>query len=461
MLKIKKLFFQIENNIDLVIKQDTPLGKDLFNMLLQQHYADIAMLLARLDQEYQVALFKKLPEEVAIDVFEELSETVQAGILVNLGQEKATMILKNVSSDELADLFDYLPDEDLKKYLRLIQRKQRHQIISRLNFEPESAGRIMNSEVITLQKDFTVKKSVRLLQRIGEKKELLQRIYVTDNQNMLVGYINLDDLMVNKPETPLRNIIQRNELIIDAHEDQEDVAKQIHHYGLLMAPIVDSQNHFLGVITADDVLDILEEEASEDVYKMSGITPVEHTYFETSMLRFVWQRGVWLIPLLLLQSVSGFIMQGYEQVVKHCFIISMFLTMLMGTGGNAGNQSSALVIRGLATGEITRKNGVRVLLKEFGVSAILATILVSFAFLRVYLQRNSFMEAVAVSVALFLVVLIAMFLGTLLPLILERFNLDPAHSAAPFLATIMDIVTVLLFCFVVSRLLGVVVVTPL
>jgi magnesium transporter len=423
-------------------------------MLLQQHHADIAMLLSRLSQDDQVALFKKLPTGTAINVFEELSETVQADILVKLDQEKASVILQKVSSEELADLFDYLPDEDLKKYLRLIQRKQRHQIISRLNFEHDSAGRMMNSEVITLQNDFTVKKSVRLLQRIGEKKELLQRIYITDNQNMLVGFINLDDLVVNKAEMSLKNIIQKNELIIDAHEDQEDVAKQIHHYGLLMAPVVDAQNHFLGVITADDVLDIVEEEASEDVYKMSGITPVEHNYFETSMLRFVWQRGVWLVPLLLLQSVSGFIMQGYQAVVERCFIISMFLTMLMGTGGNAGNQSSALVIRGLATGEISRKNGVRVLLKEFGVSLVLAVILVSFAFLRVYMSRHNVMEAIAVSIALFIVVLIAMFFGALLPLLLERFNFDPAHSAAPFLATIMDIVTVLIFCFVVSKLLG-------
>ena len=248
MLRIKKLFFQIENNLDQVIKEDSTLGKDLFRLLLSQHPADIALLITKLDDDLRADLFKKFTSDLSIKVFEELTENIQAEILVKLDIEDATAILKKVPADNLTELFDYLPDEDLKKYLRLLQRKQRTQIISRLNFEPESAGRIMNSEVVTLQKDFTVKKSISLLQRIGEKKELLQRIYVTDSDNRLVGYINLDDLVLNKPETPLKNIIHKNELCIDAHEDQESVAHQMHHYGLLSAPVVDSLNDFLGVI---------------------------------------------------------------------------------------------------------------------------------------------------------------------------------------------------------------------
>ncbi|MCK4650625.1 magnesium transporter [Candidatus Babeliales bacterium] len=454
MIKGKEPFFQIEKNIDLVIKQDTQLGSDLFNLLLEQHPADIAMLLGKIEYDDQISLFKKIPLDLEIKVFEELSEIVQADILVMLDQEKATLILKNVSSEKLADLFDYLPDEDLKKYLRLLQRKQRHQIISRLNFEPDSAGRIMNSEIVTLQKDFTVKKSIRLLQRLGEKRELLQRIYVTDGDNKLVGYINLDDLVLSQPDTLLKNIIHENELCIDVHEDQENVANQMHHYGLLMAPVVDEQNNFLGVITADDVLEIVKEEASEDVYKMSGMGPVEYTYFETPVWKLIWQRSTWLIALLLLQSVSSFIMSGYQDVVDKYFIITMFLTMLIGTGGNAGNQSSALVIRGLATGEMTRKNGLQVLLREFGIAIIMAFLLVVVGFSRVYIFRHDIMGAIAVSIALFIIVMVSIFLGALIPLLLERFNFDPAHSAAPFLATLMDIFGVLIYCFVVSKILG-------
>ena len=454
MLKIKKLFFQIEQNIGHIIKEDNLLGQDLFNILIKQHPADVAMLLSKLSDKNQLGLFNKLPKSLKTKVFKDLSESIQASILVQLDTEDATSILKRIATDRLTELFEYLSDDDLKKYLKLLQRKQRSRIISRLQFDPHCAGRIMNSDIISLQKDFTVKKSVDLLQRISEKKELLQRIYITDKNHKLAGYINLDDLILNKPDTVIKNILHKDELIIDAHEDQEDIAKQMHHYGLLTAPVVDENNNFLGVITADDVLEIVREEASEDVYKMSGISPVEHSYFETSAWKLIWQRTPWLIGLLLLQSVSSFIMSSYQDVVDKYFIITMFLTMLIGTGGNAGNQSSALVVRGLATGEISRKNSIKVLLREFGISLVIATLLVVVAFARVYILRQDLMSAIAVSISLFFIILMSMFLGTLLPILLERLNLDPAHSAAPFLATLMDILGVAIYCYIVSRILG-------
>ena len=456
MLKIKKLFFQIEKSIDHVIKEDIPLGKDLFELLLEQHPADIAVLFDRLSEENQFELFKKFPKTLETKVFEELSTNNQVDILVKMDSEDATAILKKVSTEKLTELFECLSDEDLKKYLKLLQKKQRTRIISRLNFEPDSAGRIMNSDVITLQKDFTIKESISLLQRLGEKKELLRRIFVTDKDHKLVGFVNLDDLVLNKPDKIIKSILQRSELIIDVNEDQEDVAHQMHHYGLLVAPVVDPFNHFLGVITADDVLEIVREEASEDVYKMSGIASVEaeYPYFETPIWKLVWQRSPWLIGLLLLQSVSSLIMSSYQHVIDKYFIISMFLTMLIGTGGNAGNQSSALVIRGLATGEMSRKNGLKILLREFSVSIVIAFLLVAVGFLRVYFFSHNLLGAFAISIALFIIVLMAMFLGTLLPLLLERLNLDPAHSAAPFLATLMDIFGVLIICIVASMLLG-------
>jgi len=454
MLKIKKLFFQIENNIESVIKENTALGFDLWKLILQEHPADIAVLFSRFDDQIQTTLFQKLPKDLQGKVFEEFSENAQINLLVKLDTDRATSILKKMHADKLTELFDLLPDEDLNKYLRLLQRRQRAQIISRSNFELDSAGRIMNSDVVTLQKDFTVKKAISLLQRIGEKKELLQRIYITDKENKIVGHIKLDDLVLNKPDTPLKSILLKNELCIGTHEDQEDVAHQMHHYGLLTAPVVDQHSHFLGVITADDVLEVVKEEASEDVYKMSGLSPVEHPYFETSIWRLLWQRAPWLVGLLLLQSISSFVMSGFESVVNKYFIISMFLTMLIGTGGNAGNQTSALVIRGLATGEITRKNGLKVLGREFGMSLLMASILVVVGFLRVYAFKPDLLSAASVSLALFLIVITSMLFGAFLPLLLERFNLDPAHSAAPFLATLMDIFGVLIYCFVVSQILG-------
>jgi magnesium transporter len=455
MLKIKKILFQIENNIDAVIAQETTLGSDLWQILLAQHYADVAMLISKLHTSRQLALFKKLPKELAIKVFRKLPQVLQAELLILLELETAASLLKNMPSDELTDLFDYLSDEDLEKYLRLLQAKQRSQILSLLSFNPRSAGGRMNSDVITLQKDFTVRKSVELLQRLGPTKTFEQRMYVTNKDNVLVGYVTLDRLVVSKPETPLAQITNPNELVVSVDEDQEDVANQMHHYGLLYVPVVDKHNHFLGVITADDVFEIIKEEGSEDAYKMFGLIPTDQGYFATPIWRLVWQRSQWLVPLLVLQSLSSFIMGSYEAMLSQYTIIAVYLTMLIGTGGNAGNQSATIVIRGLTTREISRRNGWRVLQREMMSAFLMALILGSVGFIRVFWSGGGdLLSSIAISLSLMLIVMMSMALGALIPLMLDRFDVDPAHSAAPFLATLMDVLGVLILCFVCSKLLG-------
>lgn len=451
---VTEILSQIESNIKAVIHEDSPKGLELWKKLLHQHHADIAQLIEKLDEPKQKNLFNKLPRTIAIKVFQELPEKIQASILKKIVPDEAAAIFQKMTSDQLTDLFDYVSDEDLKKYLKLIQRKQRSKIISLLNLNPDSAGRIMNSDVLTLQRDFTVKKSISLLQRINLPKETLRRIYVTNRENVLVGYINLEDLVINKPETPLTRITNKNELLIGVHEDREEVAKQMHHYGLLSAPVVDENNNFLGVITADDIVDIVEEEASEDVYKMSGLAPVEHSYFHTSFSKLFMQRSVWLGGLLVLQSLSGYILSQYQTLIQSHIFLSFFYTMLIGTGGNAGNQSATLVIRGLATGEISRKNAVRVLIREFWMSIVIAFILFAITFARIYFVCPNITSTIAIGISLFLIINMSMILGTFIPFMLERLNVDPAHSAAPFLATLMDILGILIYCAVCSRILG-------
>ncbi len=451
---IEEVLAQIESDIKSVIQESTPVGLELWKKLLHQHHADVAGLMERLDSSKQKDLFKKFPRAIAIKVFKELPETIQAFLIINIPLEEASVILQKMPSDKLTDLFDHLSDENLKTYLKLIQRKQRNKVISLLTLDPESAGRIMNSDVTTLQRDFTVKKSISLLQRIDLPKKTLGRIYVTNRENILVGYINLEELVLNKPDTPLVNIIHRNELLIGAYEDQEEVARQMHHYGLLSAPVIDKHNHFLGAITADDIVDIVEEEASEDVYKMSGLTPVEHSYFQTSFKSMFLQRSIWLGSLLLLQSLSGIILSKYQALIHSHLFLSFFYTMLIGTGGNAGNQSATLVIRGLATGEISRKNASRVIIREFGMSIFIALMLLVITILRIYFISPDISSTIAISLSLFLIINMSMVLGTFIPFFLERLGIDPAHSAAPFLSTLMDILGILIYCAVCSKILG-------
>jgi magnesium transporter len=453
MLTIKKILFQIENNIDVVISEATTLGKDLWLILLAQHYADVAMLVSKLEDQQQVDLFKKLPRELSIKVFRKLPQQQQAVLLLALELDQAAIVLKNMPADELTDLFDYLSDDDLEKYLKLLQSKQRNQILSLLSFNPRSAGGRMNSDMITLQKEFTVRRSVELLQRLSHTKTVMQRMYVTNKDDVLVGYVTLDRLVLSKPETLIAHIMGHNELVVSVDEDQEDVANQMHHYSLLYAPVVDKHNHFLGVITADDVFEIIREEGSEDVYKMFGLIPVDQGYLAAPIWRFVWQRGIWLVGLLILQSASGFILASYNDMISKYTIIAVFLTMLIGTGGNAGNQSAIVVIRGLTTKEISRRNAYRVFLRELLIGFLMALFLVVVAFARVYWSYRDLLSALVISVSLFLVVMTSVGLGALIPILFERFDIDPAHTAAPFLATIMDILGVLIYCFVCSKLL--------
>ena len=454
MVEIKKILLQIENNINAVIDGSDELGLDLWHVLVQMHPADVATLIEQLSFAQGLAVLKKLPKELLVNAFEYLESTVQAEMLVLLDTDHAASILNKMAADELTDFLDYLSDTDLEKYLKLLQKKERDRIMSLLSFNPQSAGGRMNSDVISLQKDFTVKKCVDLLQRLGPHKDVMERIYVTNKDHVLVGHITLDKLVLTKPETYLSQIIQKNELAVFVDEDQEDVADQIHHYDLPSVPVVDKQNHFLGVITVQDVVDIIKEEESEDVYKMSGLaSSVSHSYFSTPAWRLILHRSVWLVSLMLFQSISSLIMGKYDAMIRNHAIISFFLTMLTGTGGNAGNQSATLVIRGLINNEISRHNATKVLWREFGIGIVMAGILSVFGFLRVYYFYNDIVSAIAINLSLFFIVITSMILGTLIPIILERFNIDPAHSAAPFLATLMDIFGVLIYCFICSKIL--------
>ena len=454
MIEAKKILFQIENNLDAVISQETALGVDLWQILLEQHPADIAALIERLTHEDQVALFKALPRDLSVNVYKNILVEMQALILPELELDHATSILNNMPVDELTDLFDELSDEDLEKYLKLLQKRERTRIISMLNFDPRSAGGRMNSDVITLQKDFTVKKSIGLLQRLGSKNDLVtERLYITNKDHVLVGHITLDKLVLNRPETLLVDIIQKNELHVFVDEDQEDVADQMHHYDLSSVPVVDKQNHFLGVITAQDVVDIIRQEETEDIYKMSGLSPSHSSYFSTPAWTLIVQRSVWLVSLMLLQSLSSLILGGYENMISSYAILTCFMTMLIGTGGNAGNQSATLVIRALTTNEIVSGDALKVLWREFRIAVVIAGLLAAIGFARVYWFCANLVAALAINISLFCIVVTSVVLGSMIPIFLDYLNVDPAHSAAPFLATIMDILGVLIYCFICSKIL--------
>jgi magnesium transporter len=438
------LLQELHQRVDELISPETPEAHERWAQFLELHPADIAQLLSMVSKEQCQQLFLRLPITLRIEVFGESSTSMKLFALSFLNDQDKAGILNNTPIDELTDLFDELSDDELKRYLTLLSTQDRQQVLSLMKFDPESAGGIMNTEVLTLLQDFTVEKCIHILQRLQPRRDLHQQIYVTDQENKLVGHIQLEDLVLKSPKDRLSSFLRENELVLFANEDREEVAKKMIHYGLMTAPVITSNERFLGVISSDTLVDVIEQEASEDVYRISAMTPIKYPYFETPFFRIFYERSYILIILLLAQSLSSMILKQYEATL--CGFLIYFITMLISTGGNSSSQTSALVIQGMAAGEITPGNVMRFLRRELRMAFMIAGVLSVFSFLRVYLTYGEFMGSIAVSVSLFFIVLLSVMLGAGIPILLKRLNIDPAYAAGPFLATLMDIFGLLIYC---------------
>ena len=445
------LLQEMQEHVDELITRNTPEAQVRWQQFISLHPADIAQFFSSIEKENAKKIFLTLPMALKIEVFGELSNAMKVFTLSFLPDQDKIGILNNTPIDELTDFFDELSDEELKDYLKLLSTQDRQSVLSLLKFDPESAGGIMDTDVLSLLQDFTVEKSIHVLQRLQPRRDLHQQIYVTDQENQLVGHIQLEDLVLKNPKDRLSSFLLKKELVVFADEDREEVAKKMIHYGLMTVPVVNEKNIFLGVISSDTLVDVIEQEASEDVYRISAMTPIKYPYFETSFFRIFYERSYILIILLLAQSVSSMIIKSYESVL--CGFLTLFITMLTSTGGNSSSQTSALVIQGLASGDITPNNIGRFLRREILMAFMIAAVLSIFSFLRVYFTYGRFMDSIAVSISLFFIVLLSVIFGSGIPIVLKRFNIDPAYAAGPFLATVMDIFGLLIYCYISKLIL--------
>jgi magnesium transporter len=418
--------------------------------LTSKHPADIASQIGQINNSELLEVFIELPSKLSTPVFEELETEQQIYLINNLESKESSQILQAISAPVLVTIFENLSEESLGRYLKQTQRKRRQAIIASLECKPETAGRLLNSELLTLQKDFTVKKSISLMQRLGKGLESKPWLYVKDEELRLAGYIEMHDLVLNKPETPLSNIMRKVAASANVKDDQEKVANLLKHYSMPSIPVVDDDNRFLGIISSQDAIEVVEEEMEEDAYKMSGLAANPKQDFWI----MVWQRSSWLVPLLVFQSVSGIILEQYQGLLEQNTILVFFITMLIGTGGNAGNQSSSLVVRGLVTGEINKNNFLSVIAKEFGISLAIGAILFVISVIRVLMFGGSMINAIAIALSLLGIVITSVMLGTIIPILLDKIGIDPAHSAAPFLATLMDVIGIIMYCTIAGLVLG-------
>ena len=446
-----KIFEQVMANLKAVIKQEPGLGRELWHELVKMHTADIAQLISDLNKNDFEGLFKSFPTEFQVQIFEYLTDPEKAFLLATIPDQNKISLLKQTPIDELIDLFEFLSNKDLKHIFNLLQKRDREQAISLMKFDAQSAGGMMDIDVISLTSDLTVEQSVKILQHIRPNQELHHQLYVTDKYNKLIGHINLEDLVIHHPKQLITEFLRKNEYIASVNDLQKDIVQKMTHYHLLSAPVVSSEDYFIGVVPSDALIEALEEEATEDIYKISAMTPIKQTYFETSFIRLVYDRCYILIILLLVESFSSTMLKAHEAALAGLVI---FIPMLVSTGGNTSSQTSALAIQGLASGEINFSNIMRFIRREFLMALVIALILGITSFARVFWSPDTQLaECLVVSLTLAIIVMTSVVLGSCIPLILKHYKIDPAFSAGPFLATMMDILGIFIYCYIAKLIL--------
>jgi len=349
-----------------------------------------------------------------------------------------------------------MPANIVKKILKSTKEEERKLINQFLKYPANSAGSIMTIEYVDLKKEMTVGEALAHIKETGLNKETIYTCYVTDNKRVLEGIISLRTLVVSNEDEILEDIMEKDVIKVNTHDDQESIAGIFMKYGFLALPVVDKENRLTGIITVDDIMDVIEQEATEDFQLMAAMSPSEEAYLDTDVFTLAKQRLPWLLILMISATFTGRIMLKFENVLASVVILSTFIPMLMDTGGNSGNQSSTLIIRGLAVGEITAKDWLKVLWKEIRISSIVGIVLSAVNFLRLILiERVELIIALTVSTTLLVTVITAKMVGGTLPLLAKKLRLDPAIMAGPLITTIVDAISLILYFLIAQKLLGI------
>ena len=407
---------------------------------------EISDLLNQFDKSELIIIFRLLSKDQSADVFSYL-EPEQQEIIINAVTDRETEVLfRNLYFDDMIDIIEEMPSNLVKKILKNTNSEDRYLINQFLNYPENSAGSIMTTEYVDLKKNMKVSQAIKEIRDTVEEKENIYTCYVISEDRKLEGVVSLKELITSEDDVTIESIMNRNFVSAHANDDQEMVADVIKKYDLIILPVVDIENRLLGIITIDDIIDVIEQEDTEDFHKMAGISPVEETYLKTSAFTMARQRIMWLIVLMISATFTGRIIKSYEDVLQSVVILSSFIPMLMDTGGNAGAQSSTIVVRALALGEVNIKDTFKILRKEFLISFIVAIVLAAINFLRIiYLTKTPLNVAITVSVTLVFVVIISKIIGAFLPIIAKTFKMDPAIMAGPLITTILDALTLTIY----------------
>jgi len=417
---------------------------------------DIAEYIDDLEEKKALIVFRLLPKEKAADVFSYLSTDKQLEISDLINEKELAAIISDLYFDDKVDLLEEMPANAVKKILQNTTAVERKLINQFLMYPENSAGSLMTIEFVDLKKEMTVGEALERIRRSAPDKITIYTCYVTDGKRYLEGTVSLKDLVLAKTETRIEDIIRKDAISVNTHDDQEEIADIFKRYDLLALPVVDNENRLVGIITVDDIVDVIEQENTEDFHKMAAIEPIDEEYINVGVFKLARKRILWLVALMISATFTGYIIQSFEDVLQSVVALAAFIPMLMNTGGNAGAQVSALVIRSIVLGEVTFGDLFRIIWKEARISMVVGSGLAVFNFLRIYfLERYPLTIALTVSLTLIFTVITAKIMGGILPLLAKKLKLDPAVMASPMITTIVDAVSLIIYFSFATWLLDV------
>ncbi len=425
-------------------------------LLDDMNEVDIAELLEKLPAEKSIVAFRTLPKEVAAEVFSNLESDTQQYLVESITDQELHEILEDLSVDDAVDMVEELPANMVKRVLKVASKDTRTLINKFLQYPENSAGSIMTAEFMDLQRNMTVKDSIRKIRRTGEDSETIYTCYVIDDQRILQGIVTVKDLLLSNDDCPIEELMDEDIIKATTTDDREDVANNFSKYDLLSMPVVDKENRLVGIITVDDAMDVMEQEATEDIQVMGAMAPEETPYLKTGVFRLAKNRIVWLLILMISGMINGHILNNYEASFSAMPILVSFIPMLTDTGGNAGSQSSTIVIRSMALGEIQMHDFWKVFWKEIRVSVMVGIVLSAVNFVRlIILYPNQPLIALTISLSMICTVIMAKSIGGVLPMIAKALHMDPALMAAPLITTIVDAVSLIIYFSIAAQLLHV------
>lgn len=433
------------------------MNKEIFIKLLEQRQfkavrsildvmneVDIASLLSELTDKELALAFRLIPKDKAAEVFSNMDTSMQTYLVEMFTEKELKELLDDLYMDDTVDMLEELPANLVNRILDTVSASDRKMINQLLNYPDDSAGSIMTTEYVDLRETMTVAEAMAHIKKTGIHKETIYTCYVTERRK-LVGIVTAKDLLIADDDAKIKDLMETEIISVTTHTDQEEVAQIFTKYDLLALPVLDTDNLMVGIVTFDDAMDVMVDEATEDITKMAAINPSEKTYFETSVFKHAMNRIPWLLILMFTSIITGTIITKYENAFAAIPLLVSFIPMLMDTGGNCGSQSSTLIIRGIALDEIQFKDIFRVIFKEFRISLIVGAALSVTNGLRIYIQYRNPALAFVIALSLIGTVMMAKIVGCILPLVAKKVHLDPAIMASPLITTLVDTFSILIY----------------